>query len=302
MGTIMKSGIPYSGGSGGTSDYPDLTNKPSIEGVTLNGNKTASDLGLAKTSDLTDFITKSVDDLVNYYTKSQTYSKSEVDSIVTAIKNSRFEVVSTLPVSDIETNVIYLVPKSDPDTGDVKDEYINLDGTTAGWEKIGSTDVDLTGYVTTSDLNTALASYVTSTDLTALLAGKQDNIQFASMPTASADLLGKVCQYVGATGNGFTHNYFYECVSDGQATPTYSWVQTNVQSSGSSGLILTQTMTAGSTSVTFTNPAISGDAIIEVFTDKAGLDYNSIDDSVANTLTITYDAQQSDVVVKLMIV
>ena len=34
------------GGGGGTSDYTDLTNKPSINSVTLSGNKTASDLGL----------------------------------------------------------------------------------------------------------------------------------------------------------------------------------------------------------------------------------------------------------------
>jgi hypothetical protein len=33
-------------GGGGTSDYPDLTNKPQINGVTLSGNKTASDLSL----------------------------------------------------------------------------------------------------------------------------------------------------------------------------------------------------------------------------------------------------------------
>lgn len=29
----------------------------------------------------------------------------------------------------------------------IKDEYINLDGTTAGWEKIGDTELDLSGYV-----------------------------------------------------------------------------------------------------------------------------------------------------------
>ena len=34
------------GGSGGTSNYTDLTNKPSINSVTLSGNKTTSDLGL----------------------------------------------------------------------------------------------------------------------------------------------------------------------------------------------------------------------------------------------------------------
>lgn len=34
--------------SGGTSDYTDLTNKPSINSVTLSGNKTAADLGLVE--------------------------------------------------------------------------------------------------------------------------------------------------------------------------------------------------------------------------------------------------------------
>lgn len=35
------------GGGGGTGDYNDLTNRPQINSVTLTGNKTASDLGLA---------------------------------------------------------------------------------------------------------------------------------------------------------------------------------------------------------------------------------------------------------------
>lgn len=34
------------GGSGGTSDYSDLTNKPQINNTTLSGNKTGSEIGL----------------------------------------------------------------------------------------------------------------------------------------------------------------------------------------------------------------------------------------------------------------
>ena len=44
------------GGGGGTSDYTALVNKPQINGVELNGNKSVSDLGISipsKTSDLT---------------------------------------------------------------------------------------------------------------------------------------------------------------------------------------------------------------------------------------------------------
>ena len=34
------------GGSSGTTNYNDLTNKPSINGITLTGNKTSADLGI----------------------------------------------------------------------------------------------------------------------------------------------------------------------------------------------------------------------------------------------------------------
>ena len=50
MGLIYKNGISYGGGSSGggsgSSDYEDLSNKPSINGVTLQGNKTTSDLNI----------------------------------------------------------------------------------------------------------------------------------------------------------------------------------------------------------------------------------------------------------------
>lgn len=39
-------------GSGGTSDYNDLTNKPSINSITLSGDQTGSDLGLVDEADL----------------------------------------------------------------------------------------------------------------------------------------------------------------------------------------------------------------------------------------------------------
>ena len=40
------------GGGGGTTNYNNLSNKPQIESVTLSGNKTAADLGLARASDV----------------------------------------------------------------------------------------------------------------------------------------------------------------------------------------------------------------------------------------------------------
>ena len=45
VGIVKGSG----GGSGGTTDYTDLTNKPQINGVTLSGNKTTAALGITET-------------------------------------------------------------------------------------------------------------------------------------------------------------------------------------------------------------------------------------------------------------
>ncbi len=63
--------------------------------------------------------------------------------------------------------------------------------------------------------------------------------------------------------------------------------------------ILTQTLSAGSTSVTFTDAAITADAVIEVFTSKAGLNYTAVDDTTTGVLIFTYPAQTSPISVKL---
>lgn len=44
--------VVRTGGGGGTSDYNDLSNKPQINGVTLSGNKSLSDLGIAAATDI----------------------------------------------------------------------------------------------------------------------------------------------------------------------------------------------------------------------------------------------------------
>ena len=96
-----------------------------------------------KVSQLTNdsgFITKSVSDLTNYYTKSNTYTKSEVDSLVQNFQ--WFEVVATLPTTDIKTNVIYLLGP----TWSGADKYEEYIYSSNAWVKIGDTSVDLTNY------------------------------------------------------------------------------------------------------------------------------------------------------------
>ena len=151
-------------------------------------------------------------DLSNYYTK------AEVNNLVETAENGRFEVVEQLPTEDIKTNVIYLVPKSSAGQDDGYDEWINTDATTLGWEHIGTTDIDLTGYVQ----------------------------HYTTMPTADATYLGMIVQYVGATST-YTKGYWYECVSDGATPPVYTWEQRNVQPSDSGSGNLTRAITTAIT-------------------------------------------------------
>lgn len=128
------------------------------------------------------YIKNTVADLVNYYRKSEAYTKTEVDSIVAAIKQFQYEVVSVLPSASASTmGKIYLVPAGHTESGNVKNEFITIDNGVAAatrytWEQIGSTSIDLSDYVTISMLNQALANYTTTSALTALLATKQDNL------------------------------------------------------------------------------------------------------------------------------
>lgn len=69
---------------------------------------------------------------------------------------------------------------------------------------------------------------------------------------------------------------------------------------GTIGTVLEGTLEAGETSISFTDDAISDNALIEIFT-LPELWHNSAVVNT-NTLTITFDAQPSDVPVKVRII
>lgn len=128
------------------------------------------------------FIKNTVNNLANYYLKSETYTQTEVNALISAIKQFTYELVSELPTASASTmGKIYLVPSAQSAAQNVKDEFITIDNgagatTRYTWEQIGSTSIDLSNYVTIPMLNTALANYTTTANLTTLLAGKQDVI------------------------------------------------------------------------------------------------------------------------------
>lgn len=106
-----------------TVKYDNLTGKPKINGVELVGDKSTADLKIDV--DTSKFATK--EDLA----KIATFSISVVDA---------------LPETG-EEKVLYFVPK-DGEQPDIHDEYVWTNG---AFELIGTTQVDLTGYVKNTD-------------------------------------------------------------------------------------------------------------------------------------------------------
>lgn len=104
------------------------------------------------------FITKSVTDLVNYYTKTESYTKAEVNALIGDLKTIQIEKVTQLPLTG-ESNKIYLVPASSETDENHHIEYIWV-ASENRFEKIGDTKIDLTGYWSKSELREVTTSEV----------------------------------------------------------------------------------------------------------------------------------------------
>lgn len=134
-------------------------------------------------------------------------------------KGAKIEVVTELPETG-EANVIYLVPKETEDENNVFDEYLYINDE---WELIGSTAIDISG--------------------------KQDTMQFSTMPTASADYLGRIVQYTGTTNANYINGYFYVCVGTTENdVTTYSWSNVEVQEKSSNAPLYTASLEVGGAS------------------------------------------------------
>ena len=145
---------PAGGGSSGTSNYESLTNKPQINGHTLQGNQTAADLDIefeqvnsnwTETNTSSPAYIQNKPDLSIYRLISDSYSKEEIENMIGDIENISFSVVTQLPTEDIQSNVIYLMSN-----GTTYDMYVY---TNNQWVQVGSTDVDLSDYATTESVN-----------------------------------------------------------------------------------------------------------------------------------------------------
>ena len=122
-------------------------------------NTTYSDL-----SDFTNdcgFVTNAVNDLTNYYTKSDTYTKTEVNALISAIPKFKITVVPSLEsITDPDISTIYLVATGEQ-SQNLYTEYIYVvDETThiGSFEQLGTQTVDLTNYYTQTEVNTLVGA------------------------------------------------------------------------------------------------------------------------------------------------
>lgn len=131
-----------------SGSYTDLTNTPSLKTVATSGSYT--DLTNkptipSKTSQITNDS--------NFQTKSQV--DSAINSAIGTVTSIKIKVVTALPQTG-EEGVIYLI-KHTHSSGDTYDEYLWIAETTS-FEKIGNTDIDLTPYLKTTELDAKVSS------------------------------------------------------------------------------------------------------------------------------------------------
>lgn len=129
----------------------------------------ATQTALNSKADLTaiaDFITKSVNDLTYYYTKTDIDGKiATINNNISAIPKFAIAVVENLPTSDISSTTIYIKKTSTTETGNLYTEYIYVNNE---WEELGTQTLDLSGYTTTEALNAALAEYTKTASLSTI--------------------------------------------------------------------------------------------------------------------------------------
>ena len=154
-----------------------------------------------------DFITKAVNDLINYYKKTEVYTKLEVDGLIAGISHIEIIAVEELPEASAATmGKIFLVPA---EIGDSMDEYITLRSTEGGvlsyyWQKIGSSDIDLSNYPTIDDMNaaigTALENYYTKSEIGELIASAVGSVAGISLEADKEIVLVDTATAVIVTG------------------------------------------------------------------------------------------------------
>lgn len=95
------------------------------------------------------FITNVVDNLINYYKKTDVYNKNELSALLGDLDKVNLEVVDQLPSTDISTSTIYLIKVSDG----IYEQHLWVEKDNK-FVSLGTTQVNLDDYAKTEDVPT----------------------------------------------------------------------------------------------------------------------------------------------------
>lgn len=136
-----------------------------------------------------EFITKAVENLENYYKKSEIYTQAEINALLQAINQFNVYLVDVLPELDIDDHAIYFCKKEGA-VSDFYEQYIYVQNV---WRKIGDTQISLDDYYTKTEADDLLdkkadqETTYTKTETDELLDDKQDVLEFDDKPTEDSD-------------------------------------------------------------------------------------------------------------------
>ena len=164
------------------------------------------------------FITNTANNLVNYYLKSESYTREEVNNLIGALTSLNMEIVSELPTENISSTTIYL-KGNETDGNNDYEEWIYVNN---NWEAIGTTEIDLTGVALLEDIPTKLSqltndsgfvtagannltNYYKKTEVDALV-GSQDMSGFATKDYVTEQI----------TANENAKNYIFHMFYDAE--------------------------------------------------------------------------------------
>ena len=129
------------------------------------------------------FITNSASDLYNYYKKAETYTKAEVDALIDAISGFNFIVAQQLPTTNIDTKAIYYIPVDPADQTKGYNRYQRIGNQ---WVFLGTTDLDMTNFLTVNGDGSLLTVQYTPTA----------NRQYLANGETLASAFGKITTWI----------------------------------------------------------------------------------------------------------
>ena len=121
----------------------DTTRVATLDKIPSNVSQLANDAG---------FITRAVANLQNYYLKAETYTKDEVNNLISSMAGGvELVVANVLPVTG-QANTIYLLRRAID--SNVYDQYVWFNNS---WVQVGSTEVDLSQYYKKQEVDALLS-------------------------------------------------------------------------------------------------------------------------------------------------